>query len=246
MTPSSRKPRKTSSVTPCASTERARNARIDLLGVVLIPDLTGALYAPDYRALLVADLHFEKGSSRASRGVHLPPYDTRSTLRALRQAIERWNPERLISLGDSFHDDGGFDRLDADDLADVGRLAEMTDILWIAGNHDPAPAAGLPGTVAKEIALGPLVLRHLPQAGASGEIAGHLHPVASVEKRGRRLRCKCFVGNDERVVMPAFGAYTGGLSVMANPFAPLFRGPFRAWLVGRSAIHAFPSSALKY
>ncbi len=218
---------------------------ISLVGLELLPDLTGALYVADYRTLLVADLHFEKGSSRAGRGVHLPPYDTRSTLSALRQAVARFRPERLISLGDSFHDSQGYARLDEDDRAEIGRIAGETEIIWLTGNHDPEHPDDLPGRVAAEAVLGPLVLRHTPTAGAKGEIAGHLHPVAAVVSRGRRLRRKCFVGDADRLILPAFGAYTGGLSVRAQAFAPLFRKSFHAWLIGGRAIHAFPSSALR-
>jgi len=241
MTPSLRKPPTTSSTRPCGSSR----ATISLFGLDLLPDLTGALYAADYRMLLVADLHFEKGSSRAGRGVHLPPYDTRSTLSALKQAILRYRPERLVSLGDSFHDEGGFARLDAEDRAELGRIADETEIIWLTGNHDPAHPHDLPGAVAAEAALGPLVLRHMPTPGARGEVAGHLHPVAAVVKRGRRLRRKCFVSDGERLILPAFGAYTGGLNVIDQAFAPLFRDGFRAWLIGRAAIHAFPSKVLK-
>lgn len=240
MTRCSRKPQTPSWTTPRGSPE----PRIALKGLDFLPDLTGALYAPDYRVLLVADLHFEKGSSRAGRGVHLPPYDTRSTLLALRQAVLRYRPERLFSLGDSFHDRGGFGRLDPEDRAEIARIAGETEVVWLTGNHDPEHPPGIPGRVAAEAALGPLGLRHLPTPGARGEVAGHLHPVAAVVKRGRRLRRKCFAGDGDRLVLPAFGAYTGGLSVFDRAFAPLFRGEFRAWLIGRQAIHAFPSSGL--
>jgi hypothetical protein len=222
-----------------------RAPAIRLAGTDLVPDLTGALYMPDTRTLIAADLHFEKGSSRARQGVHLPPYDTRSTLRLLASAVARWEPERLVLLGDSFHDEEGPGRLDADDFASIGSLARATDVIWITGNHDPVIDAGLPGTVADEVWLGDLVLRHQPRAGAAGEIAGHLHPVAAVVRRGRKLRCRCFAGDGERLILPAFGAYTGGLSVLASPFAPLFPGrKFTAWLIGRSDIYCIPASAL--
>jgi uncharacterized protein len=207
--------------------------------------MTGALYMADTRTLIAADLHFEKGSSRGANGVHLPPYDTRSTLGVLGAAVARWRPKRLVLLGDSFHDERGPGRLDGADLASIAALARATEIIWITGNHDPVLDACLPGTVAEEIWLGPLVLRHEPRAGASSEIAGHLHPVAAVVRRGRKLRCRCFAGDGERLILPAFGAYTGGLSVLAAPFVPLFTGrSFTAWLIGRSAIYPIPGSAL--
>ena len=218
---------------------------IRLAGVDLIPDMTGALYMPDTRTLIAADLHFEKGSSRGANGVHLPPYDTRSTLALLASAIARRRPERLVLLGDSFHDERGPGRLDGADLASIEALGRAVEIIWITGNHDPVLDAVLPGTVADEVWLGPLVLRHEPRARAAGEIAGHLHPVAAVVRRGRKLRCRCFAGDDERLILPAFGAYTGGLSVLAEPFAALFSGrAFTAWLIGRSAIHRIPATAL--
>jgi uncharacterized protein len=175
----------------------------------LVPDLTGALYMPDDRTLIAADLHFEKGSSRRANGVHLPPYDTRSTLTLLADAVARWRPQRLVLLGDSFHDERGPQRLDAADAAGIDALGQTTEIIWIAGNHDPVLDADLPGTVAHEMWLGPLVLRHEPCPGAVNEIAGHLHPVAAVQRRGRKLRRRCFAGNDERLILPAFGAYAG-------------------------------------
>ena len=220
-------------------------AELKLNGADLLADLTGAVYMPDTRTLIAADLHFEKGSSRGAKGVHLPPYDTRATLRTLGGAVARWRPERLVLLGDSFHDEKGPGRLDEADIASIGALGRATEIIWITGNHDPVISADLPGTVADEVWLGNLVLRHEPRAGAAGEIAGHLHPVAAVVRRGRRLRCRCFAGDGGRLILPAFGAYAGGLSVLATPFAPLFSGrQFTAWLIGRSAIHRIPATAL--
>lgn len=218
---------------------------IRLAGVELLPDLTGALYMPDDRTLIAADLHFEKGSSRRANGVHLPPYDTRSTLALLAHAVARWRPERLVLLGDSFHDEQGPKRLDAADMAGIDALGQAAEIIWITGNHDPVLDADLPGTVAHEMWLGPLVLRHEPHPGVANEIAGHLHPVAAVQRRGRRLRRRCFASDSERLILPAFGAYAGGLSVLAEPFAPLFAGRgFTAWLIGRNAVHRVPATAL--
>jgi DNA ligase-associated metallophosphoesterase len=239
MTPSSRKPPTSSSTKPCGSSELTR---IGVGGLDFLADLTGALYTPDYRALLVADLHFEKGSSGARRGVHLPPYDTRSTLLALMGAVERHRPERLLALGDSFHDRAGPDRLDDADRAAIRRLGNAVEVMWITGNHDPTLPTSLGGRIAEEIALGPVMLRHEPRALAECEIAGHLHPVAAITRRGRSLRRKCFIGNGGRLVMPAFGAYAGGLNVLSAPFGVLFpERRFRVWMIGGRAIHVFPS-----
>jgi hypothetical protein len=224
----------------------SRSQRITLAGVSFIPHLSGALYAPDFRALLVADLHLEKGTSLARRGVHLPPYDTRESLNQLRAALDEAAPERLIFLGDSFHDGDARDRIDAADLAMLRAITSSFETVWITGNHDPCPPEDIGGRIAREIALGPVTLRHEPGALAPGEceIAGHLHPAAAVHARGHRIRCRCFIADDRRMIMPAFGSYTGALSVRAEPFAALFAA-FDVWMIGTRAIHRFPSARIR-
>jgi hypothetical protein len=237
MTPSSRKQPTTSSPAPCGSSE-PRAGRIEAAGAVFAADVSGALWSADASTLVVADLHFEKGSARAARGVHLPPYDTRTTLRGLAAALARYRPRRLIALGDSFHDCGGPARLDADDLAGIRALSESVEIFWVTGNHDPEIPAFVGGRVVSEVAIGGLVFRHEPRPGDHAEVAGHLHPVAAVTSRGRRLRRRCFVSDGRRIVLPAFGAYTGGLNVLSEPFRPLFHGlEFAVWMIGREAVH---------
>jgi DNA ligase-associated metallophosphoesterase len=226
----------------------SRTALISLSGLDLIPDLSGALYVPDFATLLVADLHLEKASSLAYRGVHLPPYDTRETLDQLARAIAATSPKRLILLGDSFHDRRARHRIDDGDALRLIEITNAIDTLWIAGNHDPSPPLDLGGSVAEEIILGPVRLRHAPSASSAGifEIAGHLHPGAAVSQRGRLVRCKCFVGDDHRLVMPAFGSFTGALSVRAEPFAAIFpTGDFHVWMLGGRAVHRFPSSRVR-
>jgi hypothetical protein len=221
--------------------------RLRLEGLDLEPDISGALYVPDYRTLLVADLHLEKGSSFAKRGLHIPPYDTRSTLTALETVIVSRKPERLVSLGDSFHDAKAGERLDANDFVRLRRLCETLDVCWLIGNHDPVLPSGLGGRIASEVALGPLTLRHLPKAhlGSDIEIAGHLHPVASISRRGRRVTSRSFVAGSRRLIMPAFGAYTGGLNVSAPEIASLFDAQaFTAWMIGRRSIYGFSSRVL--
>jgi len=209
-------------------------------------DLTGGLYIPDYKTLLVADLHFEKGSSLARFGVIIPPFDTRSTLETLQSVISRYQPETLILLGDSFHDRDAPYRLSNDDRQTISEISSQTDLLWITGNHDPDLPDDLPGRVANEITLGALTLRHEPSLKANGEICGHLHPAAIIQQRGRTIRRRCFAGNKERLFMPAFGAYTGGLNVKSTPYAPYWNNqPFIAWMIGKSSLHKFASSKLR-
>ena len=219
---------------------------IKLAGMALIPDLSGALYVPDYEALLVADLHFEKGSSFAARGIHLPPLDTRATLDALEAVIAARKPRKLIALGDSFHDTRAGARLDPADMARIRTLCDLCDMIWLTGNHDRELPTGVGGNIAAQLSLGPITLRHIPTApDGTMEIAGHLHPVASITRHGRRVRTRCFVGDETRLVMPAFGAFTGGLHVLDPAFAAIFpKAHFTAWMIGPRAVHAFPASAL--
>lgn len=218
---------------------------MQLCGLDIHPCLSGAAWLPAYGALLVADLHLEKGSSRARFGVHLPPYDTCAGLGALQAAVNRWQPARVILLGDSFHDGGGPERMDAGDRAALEAIGTQTELIWISGNHDPDLPASLPGRHACELALGPLTLRHEPTVRAGAEIAGHLHPAASIVRRGRKVRAKCFVLASNRLILPAFGAYTGGLDVRHAAFRPLLPGDaFKVVMVGRASLHVLPGRAV--
>lgn len=241
--PFSPKPRMPSSTRPCGL---SRAHTIGLGGFDFIPDLSGALYVPDFRTLLVADLHLEKGTSLARRGVHLPPYDTRESLRQLSTVIEETAPERLIFLGDSFHDGEARLRIDQSDLAMLRSITARSATIWISGNHDPSPPTDVGGTVAAEVALGPITLRHEPRRLGDGEmeIAGHLHPAASVESRGHRIRCRCFIGDGRRLIMPAFGSYTGALSISSGAFDGLFDS-FHVWMLGARAVHRFPGRKVR-
>lgn len=241
--PFSPRPLTNSSMRPCGL---SRTHRIALGGMDFIPDLSGALYVSDFNTLLVADLHLEKGSSLARRGVHLPPYDTRESLLQLKAALQASRPQRLIFLGDSFHDGEARERIDADDIATLRSITSEIDTIWITGNHDPSPPSDIGGTIVREVALGAVTLRHEPKPLAQGEleIAGHLHPAAAVHARGHRIRCRCFVGDDRRIIMPAFGSYTGALSIRSDAFDGLL-GEFHVWMIGTSAIHRFPASKVR-
>ena len=241
--PFSPRPLTNSSTRPCGL---SRAHRIALGGMDFIPHLSGALYVPDFATLLVADLHLEKGTSLAQRGVHLPPYDTRQSLAQLGDALRATTPQRLIFLGDSFHDGEARGRIDASDLDVLQTLTSSVETIWITGNHDPSPPQDVGGTIVSAVALGPVTLRHLPkQLSASElEIAGHLHPAAAVHARGHRIRCRCFIADGRRIIMPAFGSYTGALSVRSEAFDGLF-GDYRVWMIGSSAIHRFPASKVR-
>lgn len=217
-----------------------------LNGETLVPDVSGALYWPARKTLIVADLHFEKGSRFASRGQLLPPYDTRATLAALNRAIAVRKPQRIISLGDSIDDMQAAERIDAGDVAAIRRLTDAVDWVWVAGNHDPAPPAHWGGETVDEMTDGPFLFRHQAVSGdAPGEISGHYHPKASVSARGRRLSARCFLEDGRRLILPSFGAYTGGLDVFDPAFDGMFKPTRRVWLLGRDRLHCFEQAALR-
>jgi uncharacterized protein len=213
---------------------------IALNGAELLAEPSGALWWAETGTLVVADLHLEKGSSFARRGVMLPPYDTIATLERLAAAI-RPDLRRVICLGDNFHDSDGPLRLSPRDWTRLAALTGLTEWIWIAGNHDPAlPHEAGGRIVADELRLGPLVFRHIARTRAEpGEVSGHYHPKASVTLRGRRFSGPSFLHDGERLVMPAFGAYTGGLDAGAPEIAALFRGRMRVALIARGRIIAF-------
>lgn len=217
-----------------------------LLGrLAIVPDLSGALWLPEERTLVVADLHLEKGSAYAARGLMLPPYDSATTLAALSAAILRRQPRRVVALGDSFHDSAGCSRLVPEALASLRALQAGRDWLWITGNHDPLIDAAMGGDSAAEITIGGVRLRHEPSAGETGfEIAGHLHPAAKVRLRGRAVRRRCFALSARRCVMPAMGAYAGGLNLRDPAFRPLFREELSAHMLGDGRLFRIDSRLL--
>jgi DNA ligase-associated metallophosphoesterase len=225
-----------------AATVDVAGATLVVAGVTLVADLSGAFVWEEQGLLIVSDLHLEKGSSFAKRGVLLPPWDTVATLGRLAAVIARHDPHMVIALGDSFHDRDAHARLSATDRDALAVLQARRDWIWISGNHDPAIPSDLGGVVAHEVSIGPIAFRHEP-SGASGEIAGHLHPKARVSTRGRSTERRCFASDGERAVMPAFGAYTGGLSIRDAAFARIFGSPaFMAHVLGDARLHTIAAS----
>jgi uncharacterized protein len=210
---------------------------ISVNGETLLLDKSGAAVWPAEKTLIFADLHFEKGSAYARRGSLLPPYDTRSTIKRMTDVVARHAPARVIALGDSFHDGDAAARLDREEREMLAHLAAGTEWIWVEGNHDPKPPAWIGGRVAAEIALGGLVFRHLP-SGQAGEVAGHLHPATVVRRNGMSVRRRCFVSDGARLLLPAFGAYTGGLDVRDAAITSLFADGFAAYALGRERVYA--------
>lgn len=213
-----------------------------LAGAELVADHQGALWWPEQKLLAFADLHFEKGSSYASRTTQLlPPYDTHATLRVMGEVVARHEPKRIVCLGDTFHDKDGPSRLDASARSSLQSLMKGRRFVWIEGNHDASAGLALGGESTEALTIGPLVFRHeADPACEEGEVSGHFHPVISVDTRLRRVRRKCFVSNGQRCIMPALGAYTGGLDISDEAYAPLFPGAFSAYALGRDRVYHFP------
>ena len=229
--------------TPCGS------LWLEIAGARCALTCAGALWLPASRTLVAADLHLEKGSAYAARGSLLPPYDTRATLDRLEAEVERRAPATLVLLGDSFHDPRAVARLDPADAQRLAALAHGRTLVWAEGNHDTREGetalGALPGEVADEVEVEGLILRHIPAAGVqAGEVAGHLHPAARVAAAGRAVRRRCFLTDGLRLILPAFGAYAGGLNALDPAFAGLFaRAPIAAAL-GDDRVRALPFSAL--
>lgn len=193
--------------------------------------LSGALFWPAESALLVADLHLEKASWFARLGQFLPPYDSQATLAALTDDVAATGPTRLYCLGDSFHDRFGCDRLPAPARAMLLGLTDQLDWVWIVGNHDPGFADHCGGRIEEECEVGGIVLRHEAVAAeARPEMSGHFHPKLRLSLKGRRVSRRCFVAGRNKLILPAYGALTGGLDAH-HPEIARKTGPGAAALV---------------
>jgi len=197
----------------------------------------GAVYWPAPSILMVADLHLEKGSHFARRGFYLPPYDSRETLQKLLDVVAAFNPDRLVVLGDSFHDPQGYDRLGDTEKILFERLTAF-DPVWVRGNHD-GPFVP-PGFAAADVFhQDGVALRHEARADDAGpEISGHFHPKTDMIHKGGRIARPCFIEDGVRLILPAFGAYTGGLAVTHASIAGLFPNGYRLHVLGDKRIYS--------
>ncbi|MGB7654208.1 MAG: ligase-associated DNA damage response endonuclease PdeM [Novosphingobium sp.] len=185
-----------------------------------------ALWWERESALLVADLHLEKASFYARFGQMLPPYDSRETLERVAAAIRTTGARRVFCLGDNFHDSAGPARLEPHAAGMLDALTRATDWVWVAGNHDCGHVPG--GTALDELEVSGLILRHEAVAGeARPELSGHYHPQLKVVARGRAIRRPCTVASERKLILPAFGALTGGMDA-ADPVIIKAMQPARA------------------
>lgn len=210
-------------------------------GEALEPLACGALWWPAEATLFVADLHLEKASHFAARGWLLPPHATADTLHALISAVERTGARRLVCLGDSFHDRGGPDRLLPEARTALGLMTRQLDWWWITGNHDEDAAAALGGRVLVEARLGPFTLRHeADPADPAPELSGHFHPKLVVRHRGRHISRRCVAMGPAKLILPAYGAFTGGLDVADPAIRTALAGPGTALVHEKGRLLRFP------
>ena len=220
---------------------------LEFCNELMIIDARGVLFWPAEQMMIVSDLHLEKGSSFAARGRgFVPPYDSRVSLTLLSECARDWEPKRILSLGDSFHDADGAGRLDDRALLLLKELMFSREWVWISGNHDPSPPKDLGGMFASQLMLGQLNFVHEPRETFTiGEIAGHLHPCAKIRRRGKSVRRRCLVGDGYRLILPAFGAFTGGLNIRDQAYDGLFsQSDLRAWLLGSDRVYCIDGKEL--
>jgi uncharacterized protein len=230
---------------PLSSAPSRVNASCTLAGNEAILDISGALYLPQDRLLVVADLHLEKGTSGRKRGIFLPPYDSVLTLKLLGATVARYEPLSLILLGDSFHDADAPLRLEGSSLDALKTLAQTTELIWVTGNHDPDIPKSIANTCVTELSCAGLHFTHIPQANVEApQVSGHLHPVVTVTGRGRTIRRRCFASDGVRMILPAFGAYTGGLNIRDKAFDGMFKsGGLMTHVIGEQGVYALPVTA---
>jgi DNA ligase-associated metallophosphoesterase len=192
--------------------ERFMNAHVfQFRGETLHALPSGALFWPSERFLVVSDLHIGKAERTARRGgPMLPPYEGIDTLLRLSADITATEPRTVVCLGDSFDDAEAADALDEDTVAHLAPLMAGRAWIWIEGNHDPGPV-GLGGSHLSQLAVSGLVFRHIAEPGTTGEISGHFHPKARLRTRARSITKRCLLVDAARIILPAYGTYTGGL-----------------------------------
>ncbi|MEO0386264.1 MAG: ligase-associated DNA damage response endonuclease PdeM [Pseudomonadota bacterium] len=213
------------------------DTRFTFVGQTLTARPSGALWWAAAGVLAVADLHFGRSERLARRGgTLLPPYDTAETLARLTREVRALAPRTIVCLGDSFDDLAAANGLDAAARATVSDLAAGRRWIWVAGNHDPADP-GFGGEAVETFHAGPLCFRHIAaRHPAAGEVSGHYHPKLGVPTRAGHIRWPCFLWDDQRIVLPAFGTYTGGLSARDPALRALFPDGAEAILTGRRTV----------
>lgn len=206
----------------------------------------GGLYLKDIKTLILSDLHLGKGAAAKTR-TPIPGYDTDDTLARLELAIDTTQAKQTILLGDSFHSVKSAAELPLDHLKKLDTLSQKTNLIWIEGNHDPDLPAFIPGTHASIITVGNLIFSHQPhydtinpERPLKGQIIGHYHPKARLKLKAKNLSSKCFLMDEDMLIMPAFGSFTGGLNILHSEIQKHLRNPQFALIIHGSDIYSYP------
>lgn len=208
---------------------------LTLAGVRLLALGSGALWWPDQSILCVSDLHLGKADRYArAGGAALPPYQTQATLLKLQTDLEATHAQTVICLGDSFDDQRAVFELSEDALLWITRLQAGRNWVWIEGNHDPAPLVGIGGTQRATLSSTPLLFQHIADPRCNGEISGHYHPKLRLSTAGRAVSLACFLCDSKRLILPAYGAYTGGLLASHKVLKKLMEAKAVAIVTGKT------------
>lgn len=210
---------------------------VQFAGEHMLLDAQKALVWPAQSLLIVADLHIEKGSFLAAAGHAIPCYDTLDTLQRLRRLIEQYRPQELICLGDSFHDAAAHHRMSENNKTTLRELINTVDHWhWVAGNHDPNIPAELPGLTHSGLTRRNILFTHQIAATEQAQIAGHYHPKLKIRVNGQRLAGPCFVHDQQTMILPSFGSYTGGLDTSDEAIDGQFQQPPQHYLIYRDRV----------
>lgn len=203
---------------------------------------SGVLEWVDQNIAVVSDLHLEKASHFAARGQFLPPHDSTETLTRLLSALQKTECDTVIFLGDSFHDVQGLSRLSGTARENLANIQDQYKIIWVTGNHDPDIGTDPQNTVS-EFSLAPLIFRHeasIPLETNYGEVSGHYHPKFALKNNRGKITKPCFVVDEQRLIVPAFGTFTGGMDVEQPPLSALFKNPKTIYMLGETKLYTVP------
>ena len=203
----------------------------------------GTIHWAAQSMLIVSDLHLEKGSHFAVKGRFLPPYDSRETLGKLQVALQKTHAKRVLFLGDSFHDADGHARLAAEERALLDHLCGTFEVIWVQGNHD---GSWVPPCVQQcaDYTIDGITFTHEATRKGRAEISGHFHPCVRVNHKGGSVRRPCFIEDGNKLILPSFGAFTGGMDVREAVIAAHFPEPFRVHILGQDRVYSLPSVRL--
>ena len=212
---------------------------IQIAGKLFIPHASGMLLWPDREVAVVADLHLEKATYFAGQGQLLPPQESFETLSRLQKSLDQVKCSSLVLLGDSFHDADGFDRLDSHARKLWKQICSEYTVTFVLGNHDGMAVP--PGTQGVDfLEFEGITFRHQAVPGAVAEISGHYHPKATLRLRGSRITRPCFIADENRMILPAFGTLTGGMDVRSEEITALFSNDYTVHLLGENKVYSIP------